>query len=381
VTYTESNTSFTFNPSDTETIAFDQSANEGQSLSSTAIGISSSYFSASSKGSIVRLYGVDNGNAQISVMAGSVALGKTTRAVGKAYIYTLSTAQAAAAKENGLQITGSDFKLYYVTVDDTDIDRTVEVEPTFSTSEMTGTVVAGIPQKQLNAAGVNVAASNFAEAAAGTEVYVYGTGDDSSVSVSVNGSALDRVAASRQTRGITYKNKTKKTVKFTMTKDQATAAQTNGIKITGSNFTLHAVSVVIVKEQVTPTGEESLLTSSLDMDDYSIDKKIVTDETTAKTIFGKLKAGSTLTFKVKAKANRNYLMLQMGNNQTLIKKVDFYNDSNYTGYKEGDVVTVTVNITQDMLNEWKKFITDWWSGSLLSCQGNATILTEVKIKY
>ena len=262
VTYTESNTSFTFNPSDTETIAFDQSANEGQSLSSTAIDISSSYFSASSKGSIVRLYGVDNGNAQISVMAGSVALGKTTRAVGKAYIYTLSTAQAAAAKENGLQITGSDFKLYYVTVDDTDIDRTVEVEPTFNTSELTGTAITGISQTQLTAAGVNVAAGNFAEAAAGTEVYVYGTGDDSSVSVSVNGSALDKVAASRQTRGITYKNKTKKTVKFTMTTEQAAAAQTSGIKITGSNFTLHAVSVVIVKESTPSEKREQRIWST-----------------------------------------------------------------------------------------------------------------------
>ena len=83
-------------------------------------------------------------------------------------------------------------------------------------------------------------------------MYVYGTGNESSVSVSVNGSNLSK-ANSRQTRGTTYVTKAKKTVKFTMTAEQAAAAQTSGIKITGSGFVLHAVSVVIVEAQVTPT--------------------------------------------------------------------------------------------------------------------------------
>jgi hypothetical protein len=247
---TQSNTFFTFTVSETESIIYDQSANEGQYLSTTPIFIDKSYFAISGRGSVIRLYGADYGNVQVIVKAGNVALGKTTRADGKAYIYTLNTAQAASAKENGIMITGSNFKLYYVTVDDSDIDRTVEIEPTFTSNEITGTSVSGISSPTaIPSTGFSVANSYFANAGEGTEVYVYGTGDDSSVNISVNGANLSRKGSSRITRTVTYKTRAKKVVKFTLTAEQAAAAQTSGVKITGSNFTLHAVSVNVVEKQ------------------------------------------------------------------------------------------------------------------------------------
>ena len=264
VKYKSNSSSYTFTPSYYETIVYDESESEGQNLSATPIVIDGGFFSSSNKGTVVRLYGVDNGNAQVTVMAGDVALGNTTRGDGKAYIYTLSTSQAASAKANGLSITGSDFTLYYVTIDDSDIDRTVEVEPTFSSNEITGSAIMLNPTT-LSATGINISNSNFVNAGAGTEVYVYGTGDETSVSVSVNGSNLSK-ANSRQTRGTTYVTKAKKSVKFTMTAEQAAAAQTNGIKIAGTNFVLHAVGVVIAAPTPTPTptpsDEQSVVWSS-----------------------------------------------------------------------------------------------------------------------
>lgn len=251
--YKETGTEYTFDT--TGTIVWDESAAGGRNLSeSTPITISSENFTDVSKGTVVRLYGIDNGNASVTVIAGDVELGNTTRATGKCYIYTLSKSQAASVLANGLSITGSDFRLYYVTVGESstpeepeDTEETiVEVEPSFSSSEISGTAVSGLSQTTLTSTGVNIPSSYFTNAGAGTEVYVYGTGNESSVNVSVNGSNLSK-ANSRQTRGTTYVTKAKKTVMFTMTAEQAAAAQTSGIKITGSGFVLHAVGVVIVE--------------------------------------------------------------------------------------------------------------------------------------
>jgi hypothetical protein len=224
-------------------------------LSNTPIIVGKSEFTNSVKGTIVRLYGIDNGNAIVNVMAGSVALGNMTQestlysATGKEYKYTLSTAQAAAAKESGLSITGSNFKLFYVTIEDPEADIIEYVEPTFSANEITGTQVSGISQQALTSSGITIAGSNFTNADAGTEVYVYGSGAESSVTASVGGSTLSKVSNSRLTRAIIYQTKDKKVVKFTLTAEQAAAAQTSGVKITGSDFTLHAVSVNVVEKQ------------------------------------------------------------------------------------------------------------------------------------
>ena len=245
---------FTFNPEPSvDAAVWDYADEGGLALSSAPIRISKDNFENAVKGTIVRLYGVDEGNGDITVMAGDVALGTTTRSTGMLYKYTLSTAQAVAAKEKGLAITGYNFKLYYVTVEAPEEDVIEYVEPTFGANDFNdkGNLVSGISQQALTSTGITVAASIFTKAGAGTEVYVYGSGDASTVSVSVDGSNL--TSASRATRAIIERPKDKKIVKFTMNADQAKKAQTEGVKITGSNFTLHAVSVKIVEEQVTPT--------------------------------------------------------------------------------------------------------------------------------
>lgn len=246
-TSSSSSESFTFNPVPTNGIIWDHTLHGITTLSNSPIRISNAGFANAGKGTVVRLYGVDEGDAVVNVKAGDVAF-PTTRGMGKAYIYTLSTAQAAAAKEDGLTITGSNFKLYYVTVDNNDTDRTEFVEPTFSSNEIIGTEVSNIAQTDLSSNAVSVGGSNFADAGAGTEVYVYGSGDESTVAIQVGDSYLSK-ANSRQTRTVTYQVKAKKIVKFTMSAEQAAAAQTSGVTITGSDFVLHKVSVKIVKEQ------------------------------------------------------------------------------------------------------------------------------------
>jgi hypothetical protein len=377
-------TTFTFDPVPSGNgIVWSTESSDGQALSNQAITIASSYFSNAVKGTVVRLYGVDEGDATITVMAGNVALGATTRATGMLYKYTLNTAQAEAAEANGLAITGSNFKLHYVTVEAPEEDVIEYVEPTFGANDFNGkgNLVSGISQQALTSTGITVAASNFTKAGAGTEVYVYGSGDASTVSVSVDGSNL----TSRATRGTIYRPKDKKIVKFTMNADQAKKAQTEGVKITGSDFTLHAVSVKIVEEQVTPTPNpgtgETIFSGTLDVGDWTVDKKIVSDQTTATTIFNNLKVGSVITFTITAKSDKNYFMLQMGNNQTQLYKVDFSNDDNYKGYQAGDQVTVTITLTREQLTAWAEFITKWWSGSLLSCQGGGAILNSITVTY
>ena len=249
-TSSSSTQTFTFNPEPENGIVCDYSLQGGVSLSNSPVIISNTGFANAGKGTIVRLYGVDEGNAVVNVKAGDVSF-PTTRSTGKAYIYTLSTSLAAAAKEDGLSITGSNFKLYYVTVDNTNADRVEVIEPTFDSDEIIGTEVS-IPQNAVKTAltltGVPIAKGNFAEAGAGTELYVYGSGDESTVAVRVGNSYLSK-ANSRQTRAVTYQVKAKKIVKFTMSAEQAAAAQTSGVTITGSDFVLHKVSVKIVKEQ------------------------------------------------------------------------------------------------------------------------------------
>ena len=170
-----------------------------------------------------------------------------------------------------------------------------------------------------------------------------------------------------------------------MNADQAKKAQTEGVKIKGYNFTLHAVSVKIVEEQVTPTPNpgtgETIFSGTLDVGDGTVDKKIVSDQTTATTIFNNLKVGSVITFTITAKSDKNYFMLQMGNNQTQLYRVDFSNDDNYKGYQAGDQVTVTITLTREQLTAWARVITEWWSGSLLSCQGGGAILNSITVTY
>jgi hypothetical protein len=219
----------------------------GWALSSTAISIDKSKFKDAAKGTVIRIYGAGETNASISVVAGSTPLGTRTRATGMNYEYKLSTAQAAAIKNSGLAITGSRFKLYYVTIDISGNETPAEEETTFTTPTLaTGenSIYTSSNGVQLNSSGQSVS-NGLSSAGENTEITVHGISDNGNISVTTSdGTALQSVSSSARTRAgsqVSYKFKVQSA-------DVASKVRSGGIKVklNSGSFKLYMVSAKIV---------------------------------------------------------------------------------------------------------------------------------------
>ena len=244
----------------------------GRALSSTAISIDKSKFKDAAKGTVIRIYGAGETNASISVVAGSTPLGTRTRATGMNYEYKLSTAQAAAIKNSGLAITGSRFKLYYVTIDISGNETPAEEETTFTTPTLaTGenSIYTSSNGVQLNSSGQSVS-NGLSSAGENTEITVHGISDNGNISVTTSdGTALQSVSSSAHTRAgsqVSYKFKVQSA-------DVASKVRSGGIKVklNSGSFKLYMVSAKIVTyTPSTPsTGGTTVWESSAVYDGWS----------------------------------------------------------------------------------------------------------------
>ena len=144
--------------------------------------------------------------------------------------WTLSAAGAAAVKTNQTVISGPNFTVYYVTIDNSEVVVAPTFTPVNGASEIYST------KTDLTSDGINI---NDVDLTNATEVTVTVQGTESgSSSVSVNGVSATKQSARKRTRSATPVTYT-----ATLTGDNIGTS----IRITGSNFTVYHVYANVMK--------------------------------------------------------------------------------------------------------------------------------------
>jgi len=166
--------------------------------------------------------------------------------------WTLSAAGAAAVKTNQTVISGPNFTVYYVTIDNSEVVVAPTFTPVNGASEIYST------KTDLTSDGINI---NDVDLTNATEVTVTVQGTESgSSSVSVNGVSATKQSARKRTRSATPVTYT-----ATLTGDNIGSS----IRITGSNFTVYHIYANVTKASSGGAAGETLWT---DEENHSVDQ-------------------------------------------------------------------------------------------------------------